>query len=467
MHMQPREEEDPLLDDQLLGEDVWEGDQALGQNQANPPGLETFDEGVQFLTDALREGRLPKMESIELDMWCGDVSPAVLSGLGRALGSNLRSLDLTWDSPRESTTAGLEGLAESLSEGRLHSLEHLRLKPGGTSTNTGGSFVLGEVLNTGKAPSLRRVELVWPLNETLVSLCDGFSAGCSPSSDLRLDFEINVAEADWNHEEVYQAAFDRLVQTIRGGGMRFLHKFDFGKIPFLDPERSEKAGEALTHAGAFLNLLTEITFPPLQSYFPQQTPQTVPRHITKFLEGMCRGSGRLPSLRLLSRDSYFNAFSPHLGLMEQMDTETMRPFFSLVSGGKLPSLRHLNVQLSRHAKEVSDVQALTAALCTPHVSALRRLQVSMPRMSPDTPTDQLILGMFSVALAAEYLGNLEELRVDGFALGLGGRGLFDGLGSGKISSLRTLELFGQTGCAVRSRPSELLSSSDKQGVQSD
>eukprot|EP00820_Chromera_velia_P010015 Cvel_21574.t1-p1 / transcript=Cvel_21574.t1 / gene=Cvel_21574 / organism=Chromera_velia_CCMP2878 / gene_product=hypothetical protein / transcript_product=hypothetical protein / location=Cvel_scaffold2035:22117-23139(-) / protein_length=341 / sequence_SO=supercontig / SO=protein_coding / is_pseudo=false len=219
---------------------------------------------------------------------------------------------------------------------------------------------------------------------------------------------------------------------------------------FFDPDILQAMGEALTHAGASLRHLEEIA---LQNRPILSVQEDVP--VKAFLEGMRRGSGGLPSLHTFRRgpadlesDDYFG-----LSRTREISADVMRPFFSLVSSGKVVSFRELFVEIGpggpftqQNVTQLPDVQAFAAALCSPHVSSLRRLTVSLrnaPMNDPDTP---LKMSMFSVGLASEHLSKLEEVRVFAFSQGgmgvSGARALAAGLGSGKLSSLRKLEIVG-------------------------
>uniref|UniRef100_A0A0G4FD74 Uncharacterized protein n=1 Tax=Chromera velia CCMP2878 TaxID=1169474 RepID=A0A0G4FD74_9ALVE len=107
---------------------------------------ENYDAAVQTLGRALREGRVPRMEALILNFQIDESASPQFGG-------------------------GILELAEALGGGNTPLLEDLDLCDwcqGGK-----GGAELGEVLSTGKAPSLRRVRLGWPANQMLVALCEG------------------------------------------------------------------------------------------------------------------------------------------------------------------------------------------------------------------------------------------------------------------------------------------------------
>uniref|UniRef100_A0A0G4H4C3 Uncharacterized protein n=1 Tax=Chromera velia CCMP2878 TaxID=1169474 RepID=A0A0G4H4C3_9ALVE len=149
------------------------------------------------------------------------------------------------------------------------------------------------------------------------------------------------------------------------------------------------------------------------------------------VNGLSRGTGRLPALHTL-----YCAHGCSIG------TEGAQSLSALVSGGRVPSLKDLKVNLVEVGQE--GMQAFAAAMSSPHVSALRRLGVLIWRE----------VGMFSVALSSGHLRRLEELRVGGIGGIENVRALCVGLGGGKLSSLHTLYF---CGCSFRGEGSRALS----------
>mmetsp|Transcript_40518 Transcript_40518/g.79886 ORF Transcript_40518/g.79886 Transcript_40518/m.79886 type:complete len:178 (+) Transcript_40518:2-535(+) len=84
------------------------------------------------------------------------------------------------------------------------------------------------------------------------------------------------------------------------------------------------------------------------------------------------------------------------------------------------------------------MQAFAAALSSPHVSALRKLDVTFRGDQPSPAVAEV--GMFSQALSSGHLRRLEELRVGGLWVIEEVRALCVGLGSGRLPSLHLLRL---------------------------
>uniref|UniRef100_A0A0G4F5V4 Uncharacterized protein n=1 Tax=Chromera velia CCMP2878 TaxID=1169474 RepID=A0A0G4F5V4_9ALVE len=366
------------------------------------------EEGVVALAEGIQGQRLSSLESFRLQL--STVQGFAVSGLGLAFGCGgcpgLQKLDLQWS---EGGDEGVRGLAEGLGGGRLSSLRDLSLRvdcgvggEGETEWAGEGCRALGEVLSTGKVPSLRTVRMDWPCDQSFASLCEGLSQGrIGPPLLLDINFVgVNFHSAD--------PLVTRFAEVIRAGKLSGLRSFKYQWYPrMLSREGWRMFGEALSHAGAFLNSLEE-----LHILF-----QTEEAHAA-FFEGLSRGTGRLPVLHTLHCDDDFT-----------IRTEGAQSLSALVSGGRVPSLKDLTVNLRGIGQE--GMQAFAAALGSPHVSALRRLDVSISKE----------VGILSGALSSRHVCRLEELQVRGLRLIEEVCALCVGLGSGRLSSLRTLHIW--------------------------
>jgi len=166
-------------------------------------------------------------------------------------------------------------------------------------------------------------------------------------------------------------------------------------------------GQALAHAEASLNFL-EL----LDDWMLQATEG--------LLEGLARGPACFPALLSL-----------------RCSTGGAQSFSALVTGGRVPSLRDLKVNLSGIGQ--AEMQTFSAALTSPHVIAPRLLEISFGGV--ETANAAAEVGMFSVALSSGHLRRLQSLHVRGLRVIEEVHALCVGLGSGGLSSLRTLDLF--------------------------
>uniref|UniRef100_A0A0G4FYV3 Uncharacterized protein n=1 Tax=Chromera velia CCMP2878 TaxID=1169474 RepID=A0A0G4FYV3_9ALVE len=363
------------------------------------------EEGVVALAEGIQGQRLSSLESFRLSL--PNVKGFAVSGLGLAFGCGgcpgLQKLDLKWS---EEGDEGVRGLAEGLVGGRLSCLRDLSLTldcgvegEGETEWAGEGCIALGEVLSTGKLPSLRTVRMDWLCSQSFPSLCEGLSRG---RVDPPLLLDINLEGENFHSAD---APVTRFAEVIRAGKLSGLRSFKYQWYPpMLSREGWRMFGEALSHADALLNSLEEV-------HILSQTQEAN----AAFFEGLSRGTGRLLALHTL-----------HCVYGSTIGTEGAQSLSALVTGGRVPSLKDLKVKLGGIGQE--GMQAFAAALGSPHVSALRRLDVFIWRE----------VGMFSVALSSGHLRRLEELQVRGLRLIEEIHALCVGLGSGKLSSLRTL-----------------------------
>uniref|UniRef100_A0A0G4HNM6 Uncharacterized protein n=1 Tax=Chromera velia CCMP2878 TaxID=1169474 RepID=A0A0G4HNM6_9ALVE len=258
---------------------------------------------------------------------------------------------------------------------------------------------LGEVLSTGKVPSLRSLTLGWLCNESFRSLCGGLSRG-------RIDPPVMVDIELFGGGNTELGA-TRFAEVIRAGKLSGLRKVSLQG--YLSPVVGATFGEALTHAEASLNSLEEIG-----------TKSSTVGATAALLGGFSRGPDSLLALHTL-----------RCPLFESITTQGAQSLSALVSGGRVPSLRNMTVNLTNIGPQ--GMQPFAAALSTPHVSALRQLTVGFGDSSAAAE-----VGMFSAALSSGHLRRLENLQVGGLWGIEGVRALCVGLGSGRLSSLRTL-----------------------------
>uniref|UniRef100_A0A0G4HN01 Uncharacterized protein n=1 Tax=Chromera velia CCMP2878 TaxID=1169474 RepID=A0A0G4HN01_9ALVE len=415
-----------------LSRSLGTGKVSLLQNLDLEVYRESHEEGVGALAEALRGGGLSSLRRLRLEMRCDPpVSGATLSLFGLALGSGgcraLQELDLGW---REEGDEGVGGLAEGLGGGLLPSLRDLSLKVVCALEGRGevegrgelegrgeeewvgkGSTALGEVLSTGKVPSLRTVSLDWLCNQSFPSLCEGLSRG-------KLDPPVMVdIELRRGRESDADLGVSRFAEIIRSGKLSGLRKVCFSGYSLISREGGADIGEAFTHADASLNSLQLVDL--------DDQKQAA---AAAFLQGLCIGPGRLPALRFLQCPAIDST-------LRAQGVGAVCSLSALMRDGRVPSLQHLPVCLLGIGRE--DMQAFAAALSCPHVSALRRLDVSFGLRSQSVAAD---VQVFSVALSSGHLRRLQVLLLEGLRLIEEVRALCAGLGSGKLSSLRTLGL---------------------------
>eukprot|EP00820_Chromera_velia_P002062 Cvel_15673.t2-p1 / transcript=Cvel_15673.t2 / gene=Cvel_15673 / organism=Chromera_velia_CCMP2878 / gene_product=hypothetical protein / transcript_product=hypothetical protein / location=Cvel_scaffold1170:13702-15567(+) / protein_length=622 / sequence_SO=supercontig / SO=protein_coding / is_pseudo=false len=341
---------------------------------------ENAEGGVEALAEGLPRGGLSSLTSFRLDardMFC--TKGYALSTLGLAFGGNggcpaLQKLDLEWD---EEGDEGVGGLAEGLGSGELSSLRDLSLRVTCNQDGEGelsgeGCVALGEVLSTGKVPSLRNVSLVWWCNQSFVSLCEGLSRG-SVDPPVMVDLGIDVKFGEGENTDLGVTRFAEVVRAGKLSGLRNVNVLGYG-YELLSRAGGRALGEALTHADASLNSLEKLCI-------PCQTEEVT----AAFLEGLARGPGRLPALHTL--------WCPGI---RSIRTQGAQSLSNLVRRGKVPSIKELRVNLAGIGQE--GMQAFAAALNTSHASALRRLEIIFPGVSPADAAAEV--GLFSVALSS-------------------------------------------------------------------
>uniref|UniRef100_A0A0G4HAX5 Uncharacterized protein n=1 Tax=Chromera velia CCMP2878 TaxID=1169474 RepID=A0A0G4HAX5_9ALVE len=385
---------------------------------------ENPEEGVRALAESIRGGGLRSLTNFRLNVagFLGkDESDGnSMSILGAALGSggcpSLEKLDLTWV---EGGDEGVGGLAEGLGGGRLSCLRDLYLSL--VSDNPwegggGGCVALGEVLSTNTVPSLRSVKLCWSMNESLVPLCEGLSRG-RVGPPTKLEMKLMPAGEGCN----VKAGVSGLAQVIRKGKLSGLYRLTLRpEDRVVSDAEWESFGEAFTHAEASLESLQSLSLQTDSYMFMSQTDW-----FSAFLKGMSRGSGRLPALCSLS--------CPRRGANSKTGFEGLS---ALVRNGNIPSLGDLKVDLGRLGHERA--QTFGSALSSPHISSLRRLDVSLGDSFPPFVVDEV--RVLSGGLSSGHLQGLRELCVTGLFVADNVRALCVGLGSGKLTSLWKLDL---------------------------
>eukprot|EP00820_Chromera_velia_P014625 Cvel_24759.t1-p1 / transcript=Cvel_24759.t1 / gene=Cvel_24759 / organism=Chromera_velia_CCMP2878 / gene_product=hypothetical protein / transcript_product=hypothetical protein / location=Cvel_scaffold2721:20871-21980(+) / protein_length=370 / sequence_SO=supercontig / SO=protein_coding / is_pseudo=false len=247
----------------------------------------------------------------------------------------------------------------------------------------------------------------WLCNHSFRCLCEGLSRG---RVDPPFLFDINFLGESFPSADV---GVSRFAEVIRAGKLSGLRSFKYDSVPSrLSRGGWRMFGEALSHADALLDSLEE-----LRILFQTEGANAA------FFEGLSRGTGRLPALHTV-----------HCAHDCTIRTQGAQSLSALVSGGGVPSLKDLKVNLRGIGQE--GMQAFAAALSSPHVSALRKLDVTFRGDQPSPAVAEV--GMFSQALSSGHLRRLEELRVGGLWVIEEVRALCVGLGSGRLSSLHTL-----------------------------
>uniref|UniRef100_A0A0G4HQR0 Uncharacterized protein n=1 Tax=Chromera velia CCMP2878 TaxID=1169474 RepID=A0A0G4HQR0_9ALVE len=381
---------------------------------------DVVDDGLWALAEGIGEGGLSSLKSLRLSF--SPVEGVALSSLGLALGRGgcrcLQELHLSW---YEHGGTGLQGLAEGLGGGCLLCLRDLSVcvrfmqeyMMQGRSRREykwepRGCKALGEVLSTGKVPSLRTVSLNWLCGYSFASVCDGLSKGrISPGVMVEVELRRGIQEYE-------DFGMTRFAKVIRQGKLSGLRKLRTGEHFWLSRQGGGVLGEALTHADAPLKSLEEVTL----------SGQKYPA-VEAFLARLCRGPGSLPALRSLECPEFGWGQAPQF----------TRSLSAFITGGKVPSLRDLKVDVAGVGQEA--MQAFAAALHSPHVFALRRLEVRFGGVSYVNAAADV--GMVSVAMSSGNLRRLEELCVGNFREIEEVRALCVGLGSGRLSSLRKLQ----------------------------
>uniref|UniRef100_A0A0G4FPB6 Uncharacterized protein n=1 Tax=Chromera velia CCMP2878 TaxID=1169474 RepID=A0A0G4FPB6_9ALVE len=387
---------------------------------------ETFDEAVEIAAEAVREKKVPQIETLCLDLE-SLVSPGSLSALARALGSggasSLKRLELDWSSPSNGPGGVLLDLAGALGGGGMPYLESLKLDPGFGVEEGEGASAIGEILSTGKARSLRCVEIHCPANGTLRAFCEGLCVGSTPNPEMKLD--LHVWDLPAEAPASVQAGIAGLERAIRTGKLSYLRNMGSPIYHPLPHTAADPLGRALTHAGAKMVSLETISL----QFAPQPPPQN--EGPSQFLKALSEGRGCLPSLEALE----LGYPSPRL-----LGGEAMRQLCAVVRAGKVPRLKRVAVFISgaEDLEEDRRTQALTATLFSSYAASSREVFVGFPPAQP-TVVDVRV-GIFSASLTSDHLSKLSELHVSGVSGRLGVRSLCAGIGSGKLSSLRVLIL---------------------------
>uniref|UniRef100_A0A0G4GAV6 Uncharacterized protein n=1 Tax=Chromera velia CCMP2878 TaxID=1169474 RepID=A0A0G4GAV6_9ALVE len=367
------------------------------------------EKGVEAIAETIQGGELSLLRTFRLDLR-GRLSIVTDSGaiwkLGASLGCGgcpaLQTLELNW---REEGDVGIGGLAQGLGEGGLPCLEDLSLDVKCWGEGEGSGFVdFGEVLSTGKVPSLRTLTIALGPCDSVPFLCEGLSRG---RMGPRVQVDLGLS-GDGNIDE----AVTRLADLIREGKFSSLQKIAFKGFYMLSESGGEMLGEALTHADACMNSLEEI-------FIEKQSSESV----VSLLKGLCRGAGRLPALESLR--------------CPPIDSQGAECLHALVNGAKIPALRDLKWV------GMGGVESLTAALNSPNISALRELEVGLclTACGGSFPGGAVAaVKVFSTALSSGNLRRLEELCVRTVRAPEATLALCEGLNSGKMSSLRKLQL---------------------------
>uniref|UniRef100_A0A0G4I0K2 Uncharacterized protein n=1 Tax=Chromera velia CCMP2878 TaxID=1169474 RepID=A0A0G4I0K2_9ALVE len=378
-----------------------------------------FDEAVDAFALMVREGGTPQIEQIRLDFYHVDIRSAPMSSLGRALGSgrvsSLRQLKLEWfcRGDDENPEGGVVGLAEGLGGGGMPLLEDLDLDVSFGDDEEGGEggAELGEVLSTGKAPSLRRVRLGWPATQLLSTLCEGLCVGSSPPPMMRLEMDLKDV---YGNSEI---PLSRLAQAIRSGRLSYLQKLssESWHNVFRHLERSAgELGGALTHSGACMGFLEEVSI----TFLQKPTNDA-------FFGALHQGPGRLPSLRTLGTLGWHCP-----------PASCVAP---LITRGKVPSLSEVNLNLSE--ANIQGIQAVAMSLGSPHAASLRKMEVRFGHLAQaDRPYEAATVATFCVSLASPHLTKLQSLLVSSIEDVSAVLSLCAGLESGNLSSLSELTL---------------------------
>uniref|UniRef100_A0A0G4I804 Uncharacterized protein n=1 Tax=Chromera velia CCMP2878 TaxID=1169474 RepID=A0A0G4I804_9ALVE len=308
-----------------------------------------------------------------------------------------------------------------LGGGGLSALRDLSLTVRGGVGDGEGRKAFGEVLSAGKVPSLRTVCLDWNCDDSFASFCEGMGRGVCVHSPVLLDLCLSMIAED------PQRGLRGLADTIRAGKLSALQKLCLSDFDTPSPATGRALGEALTHAEASLNCLKELQIEDLLGHSPT-------RVISAVLEGLARGSGRLPALTSLK-------YPPaSIGTLGSQSLAAVR------RGGKVPSLKDVNLCMSGIG--LVGMNSFASALSCPHISSLRVLDVKLGGVGGTGAAAEV--GMFSVPLSSGHLRRLEKLCVQGLTIIEEVRALCAGLGSGKMTALRELAVYGGAPLGVES-----------------
>uniref|UniRef100_A0A0G4H9N7 Uncharacterized protein n=1 Tax=Chromera velia CCMP2878 TaxID=1169474 RepID=A0A0G4H9N7_9ALVE len=389
------------------------------------------DDIWEGLAAGLRGGRLGSLEDLDLsfrydeDDFPTEPNREFARALGAGALSSLRRLSLEWS---EDSDEVVGALAESLGSGVLVSLEELCISVGCGEEEECKS--LGEVLSTGKVPSLRKLELTWWLDESLEKLAQGLGVG-SLSPDVAVDFRL------WPTEEG-DAALKAFAAIIRDRKVPGLRKLEIGEARpddegFIVEGAARDLGEALVHVSGE-GRTASLSSPALEELWIDSDGFETEKGLSGLLSGIASGGGCLPSLHNL-----------HINRLRQRDTPAAPPLAECITKGKFPKLRNLHFSSKSNPISLGQegMQALALALCSPHAKSLRSLTLR----SEETGNDRKAVGAevaqmatIAVAFSSGQLTALEELSLEGELFTESVSALCVGLGSGKLRSLRSLEL---------------------------
>uniref|UniRef100_A0A0G4H1L8 Uncharacterized protein n=1 Tax=Chromera velia CCMP2878 TaxID=1169474 RepID=A0A0G4H1L8_9ALVE len=392
-------------------------------------------EGVNALANGLAEGKLLRLENLELDFFACVCPSAALSALGRAIAPdvlpNLQTLVLKWEGDE-----ALVGLAGGLGSGCLTSLRVLSLCvawEGGEGCRT-----FGRVLSTQSEnfPSLELLKLEWEPDDALFGLCEGIYEGrLSPL--VKVDLQLN----GWGGAEFQAgASVSALSGVIRAGKIPGLQKLGFMSRLGISRENGRELGAALTHANVCLSSLKELFFDePIFS----GGQEAQGKGLGALMSALVEGPSTLPGLETI--ETRWNLDQPARICIDECGA---RAVATGITTRKFPSLERLILDC-RDVGPVG-VQAFCLALSSPEAVKFRSLSIELGFANVQV-ADGAEVGMFSLALASGHLSGLEELLVESnYDLG-GVRALCAGLGSGKLSSLRSLDFSFFNLCLARVR----------------
>uniref|UniRef100_A0A0G4I883 Uncharacterized protein n=1 Tax=Chromera velia CCMP2878 TaxID=1169474 RepID=A0A0G4I883_9ALVE len=371
--------------------------------------LGVLSEGVEALAEVIREGGLSSLENLSLDLRENSAHGDSVGRLGEALGGGgcpgLQKLTLGWN---EAGDVGVAGVAKGLGEGGLSSLRSLSLSV--RDRKGEGQIALGKVLCTGKIPSLRTLRLAWGCKESFVSLCEGIAQGRGISPPVLLDLYVSGAGED--SEESLRGFAD----VIGAGKLSGLQKLCLGAfVDTLGRAGWEALGEAVTHPQAALTSLEEFEL--------RNVP--IPQGVSAFLQGLSRGSAPLPALRSLKCPTCCS-----------LSAEGAKSLGALLREGMFPCLKVLCSSMWDIGP--GGMIPFASALCPPHISSLRVLDLTFGATGPESCTAEM--GMLSLVISSGHLCRLEELSVMGLREEEEVRALCAGLQSGQLTSLRVLTL---------------------------
>uniref|UniRef100_A0A0G4HA85 Uncharacterized protein n=1 Tax=Chromera velia CCMP2878 TaxID=1169474 RepID=A0A0G4HA85_9ALVE len=457
-----------------------------------------YADGVGVVTRSLVSGRTPSLRILRIktdDSPEGD-SDEVLGALADGLrGGGLRSLaDLDLQIVDEVSSERMSEFGRALGAGGASSLKRLSLSWNYVVDGIAGEGCksLGEVLITRKIPSLRKLELVWDVDSSLEGLAEGLGVG-SFSADVLVD--LGFRSYDDNDRGLQKVA-----ALICAGKILGLRKI--GVEADADPigENGARAlGEALTHsereAGVILQAFEELD---IDEYAFKNA-----RALSCLFRGIAAGAGSLPSLHKLSvtdlvedegigplaqslaecitkgkfpklRNLCFIPYrnesislgqegmqalslalcSPHAKSLRSLTLRSVEqdfvaasPLAECITKGKFPRLRKLHFACDEDVSiRREGMQALSLALCSPHAKSLRGLTLSLEESkemednSKVRAAEAVQMGLLSLAFSCGQLSGLQELKFEGKLCSESLSALSVGLGSGKLRSLRSLEL---------------------------